>query len=115
VSRPVDMDAFKTQFAIGSPCRVSGCVLPAACFGSYEGDGAWAFSCGVHCGHGNEDGRCYPESEIVSMLVASWRKLAAVREAAKLGIPHLCEQFDSGDGSCRCTAAVLNKLLVGTP
>lgn len=34
------------------------CGKPATCFGSYERNDNWAFSCSDCCGHGNEDGTC---------------------------------------------------------
>lgn len=42
----------------GRPCYV--CREPATCVGRHEGSKRYDFGCDRHCGHGHEDGRCYP-------------------------------------------------------
>ena len=42
--------------------RTCGCCRerPATCFGAYEAQEHWDYACDVCCGHGCEDGQCYP-------------------------------------------------------
>ena len=40
------------------PCAF--CDKPATCFGAYEGYEDAERACDECCGHGNEDGRCWP-------------------------------------------------------
>jgi hypothetical protein len=48
------------------PCHV--CGKPASCIGRYEGHGDYAPACNACCGHGNEDGRCWPIPEAIKQL-----------------------------------------------
>lgn len=54
-------------------CHV--CDKPASCIGRYEGHGDFAPACDVCCGHGNEDGVCWPLGRAIKIL--SDRALAA--------------------------------------
>jgi hypothetical protein len=49
-------------------CHV--CGAQATCFGSYE-DMGWEPACDSCCGHGNEDGRCFPLGELPAKYVAA--------------------------------------------
>lgn len=40
------------------------CGRPASYLGRYEGHGRFAFACDTCCGHGNEDGMCWPLAEL---------------------------------------------------
>ena len=44
---------------VDDPVLCGSCQKPATCFGTYEGDGVWAFACDECCGHGCEDGWCW--------------------------------------------------------
>jgi hypothetical protein len=50
------------------PCHV--CGKPATCIGRYEGHGDYAPACSACCGHGNEDGRCWPILDAIKQLSA---------------------------------------------
>jgi hypothetical protein len=66
--------------AVSALCDV--CGKPAACMGSYEMQERWAYACNECCGHGCEDGVCYPLSEIPARYQALVRRLEALEEAA---------------------------------
>lgn len=40
------------------------CGQPATCLGKYEAMTGWYYACDSCCGHGCEDGKCYPLDEI---------------------------------------------------
>ena len=44
--------------------RCAHCDKPATCFGSYEDSVSWGYACDECCGHGCEDGQCFPIAEI---------------------------------------------------
>jgi len=56
------------------------CHRPAACLGSYEGHTAWGYSCNVCCGHGNEDGVCFPLADIPDRYLALVKRLVDSEE-----------------------------------
>jgi hypothetical protein len=53
------------------------CGKLAACLGSYESDDCWEYSCNECCGHGNEDGVCFPLSEIPARYQGLLTRLAS--------------------------------------
>lgn len=44
------------------------CGAPATCVGAYEASEIWEPACDECCGHGCEDGQCYPLDEIPSSV-----------------------------------------------
>ena len=58
-----EISATRAAWPVCAQCKKQ----PAACVGSYEGDGA-AFACDECCGHSNEDGWCCPIAEVDKAL-----------------------------------------------
>lgn len=66
-------------------CRT--CGADAACFGAYEGDDHWDFSCDECCGHGCEDGQCHPVEDLPTKrndrmsraAFKRWQEMVAIR------------------------------------
>lgn len=56
----------QTTAALTLLCRA--CGKPATCIGRYEGHGDYAPACDACCGHGNEDGVCWPLEEAICKL-----------------------------------------------
>jgi hypothetical protein len=76
-------------------CAVCGKV--AACMGSYESDQCWEYSCDECCGHGNEDGVCFPLSEIPARYHGLLTRVAAL-EAEPSPPPSLLAELARADG-----------------
>lgn len=66
-------------------CQVSDCREEIACFGSYESGDAYGFACNTHCGHGNEDGWCFPIDGISACRVLGFvdQRAQEAREQAE--------------------------------
>lgn len=62
-------------------CHV--CGRPAACIGAYEGDQDYRPACDSCCGHGNEDGRCWPLADAVTNLSDALKATEASAEQAE--------------------------------
>lgn len=51
------------------PLSCAHCERPATCMGCYETSEIWESACDECCGHGCEDGQCYPIAEIPERVV----------------------------------------------
>jgi hypothetical protein len=79
--------------------RCANCGELADCLGSYENNHSWAYACNSCCGHGNEDGCCFPLSDIPARYQAKLDRIAeleaahVVSEADKRVAEELREKF----------------------
>jgi hypothetical protein len=83
------------------------CHRPAACLGSYEGHAAWGYSCDVCCGHGNEDGRCFPLADIPDRYLALVKRLVDSEE----GHPEAAERAESAEAQLAAVTARVELLI----
>lgn len=60
--------------ALKETCAI--CQAPATCIGAYEG-GTLNFACDTCCGHGCEDGRCWPLGELSPLFTGALADLLA--------------------------------------
>jgi hypothetical protein len=72
----------RSEALLASHPKCAVCGKPASCMGAYESDDCWDYSCDECCGHGNEDGSCFPLSEIPARYHGLLTRQAALEEAA---------------------------------
>ena len=56
------------------------CGKLASCMGSY--DEAWGYACDECCGHGNEDGQCFPLADVPTRFQAALKWVGDANERA---------------------------------
>lgn len=78
---PTSLEAEVARLRVWHP-KCSHCGKLAACLGSYESNDAWGYACSECCGHGNEDGCCFPLADIPARYQRLVTRLAALEDGS---------------------------------